>query len=113
MGILIPCLANALLRGVLSTTPGNFLAEKTWNSLLKPEASIGAELVLTLPVCRGGADCRFAGAFGPATLEACPGVSGVELACPDATDAMAELVPTSTKLNLSLSTGQIMFVERI
>lgn len=42
MGILIPCVAKHLLRGVLSQTPGNFLAEKTWNTSLKTDASIGA-----------------------------------------------------------------------
>lgn len=31
MGILMPCAAKHLLSGVLSMTPGNFLAEKTWN----------------------------------------------------------------------------------
>jgi hypothetical protein len=47
MGIFIPWLAKHLLRGVLSHTPGNFLAEYTWNASLKQEARIGALPVLT------------------------------------------------------------------
>ena len=48
----MPCFAKALLRGVLSTTPGNFLAEKTWNSSLKQVAKMGADPVLSLPACK-------------------------------------------------------------
>jgi hypothetical protein len=42
MGILIPCVAKHLLSGVLSQTPGNFLAEKTWKTSLKADARTGA-----------------------------------------------------------------------
>lgn len=48
MGILMPCVAKHLLSGVLSTTPGNFFAEKTVNISLKQEASMGALPVLTI-----------------------------------------------------------------
>jgi len=56
MGILIPCMAKHLLRAVLSMTPGNFLALKTWK---------GSEYV----VARIGADCviRQLGRFGSPT----------------------------------------------
>ena len=49
MGILMPCVAKHLLRLVDSMTPGNFLAEKTWKTSLKQEASTGAEPVLRPP----------------------------------------------------------------
>jgi hypothetical protein len=41
----MPCVAKHLLKGVLSMTPGNFLAEKTWKTSLKQEARTGAEAV--------------------------------------------------------------------
>lgn len=47
IGIFIPCVAKHLLSGVLSITPGNFLALKTWKMSLKAVARTGAE-----PVCR-------------------------------------------------------------
>lgn len=46
IGILIPWVAKHLLRGVLSITPGNFLAENTWKTSLKQDARTGAEAVL-------------------------------------------------------------------
>lgn len=39
----MPCSAKHLLSGVLSITPGNFLAEKTWNGSEKTDARTGAE----------------------------------------------------------------------
>lgn len=48
MGILIPCVAKHLLRGVLSQTPGNFFAEYTWNTSLKDAARIGAAAWFTI-----------------------------------------------------------------
>lgn len=54
MGILMPCPAKHLLRGVLSMTPGNFFALYTWKASLKHEASTGALPVfklLPLPMC--------------------------------------------------------------
>jgi len=41
IGILTPCSANLRLSGVLSHTPGNFLAENTWKGSLKWVASTG------------------------------------------------------------------------
>lgn len=41
----MPCVAKHLLSGVLSMTPGNFLALKTWKMLLKHEAKTGADPV--------------------------------------------------------------------
>lgn len=43
----MPCVANVLLRGVLSQTPGNFFAENTLNTSLKQQARTGALLLLT------------------------------------------------------------------
>ena len=48
IGILIPCVAKHLLRFVLSMTPGNFFALKTWKMSLKQDARTGAEAVLSL-----------------------------------------------------------------
>lgn len=39
----MPCVAKILLSAVLSITPGNFLALKTWKTSLKQEAKTGAE----------------------------------------------------------------------
>ena len=74
MGILIPWLANDLLRSVLSITPGNFFALKTLNGLLKIEANTGAVVLVT--VCE----------IWPLTLVGVPEVFGW---------------PTLTKFNLS------------
>ena len=53
----MPCVAKHLLSWVLSTTPGNFLAEKTVKGSLKQEASTGARPVLMPCVMvPGGAD---------------------------------------------------------
>lgn len=43
----VPCVAKHLLNGVLSTTPGNFLAENTLKTSEKHEARTGALPVLT------------------------------------------------------------------
>ena len=50
MGILIPWCANCFDSGVLSHTPGNFLAEKTVKTSLKHDASTG---VLPMLTCDG------------------------------------------------------------
>lgn len=47
MGILMPCVAKHRLRSVLSMTPGNFLALKTWNIWEKQDASTGADPLLS------------------------------------------------------------------
>jgi len=47
MGILIPCVAKHLDNAVLSTTPGNLLAEYTVKGSEKQAARTGAEPVLT------------------------------------------------------------------
>ena len=44
----MPWVANDLLRSVLSITPGNFLALKTLNGLLKIEANTGAVVLVTV-----------------------------------------------------------------
>ena len=46
----MPWWANCFDSGVLSQTPGNFLAEKTVNDSLKQDARIGALPVFTLAV---------------------------------------------------------------
>jgi hypothetical protein len=51
---LIPCVAKHLLNGVLSTTPGNFFAENTWNSFEKQLARIGALPVFTIEIWFAG-----------------------------------------------------------
>jgi hypothetical protein len=56
----MPCVAKVLLRGVLSQTPGNFLAENTLNLSLKQDARMGA-LPLTIT-------------DGPLSREPVPGV---------------------------------------
>lgn len=43
----MPCVAKHLLNCVLSITPGNFLALKTWNTLENVEASTGAVPLLS------------------------------------------------------------------
>lgn len=48
MGILIPCVAKHLLRLVLSMTPGNLFALKTWKTCEKQDARTGAEPLLRL-----------------------------------------------------------------
>lgn len=50
MGILIPWCANCFDSGVLSHTPGNFLAEKTVKTSLKHDARTG---VLPMLTCDG------------------------------------------------------------
>lgn len=50
IGILIPCVAKHLLNSVLSTTPGNLLAEYTVKTSLKHAAKTGALLVLTVVI---------------------------------------------------------------
>ena len=47
IGILIPWVAKHLLSSVLSMTPGNFFALKTWNTFEKAEARTGAALVFS------------------------------------------------------------------
>lgn len=64
MGCLLPCRAKHLLRPVLSTTPGNFLAEKTVKTSEKHEARTGAFPVLT----RHGELAFFCGGEGTPTL---------------------------------------------
>jgi hypothetical protein len=50
----MPCVAKHLLSGVLSTTPGNFLAEYTVNTSLQHDARMGALPVLTMEIWFAG-----------------------------------------------------------
>jgi hypothetical protein len=63
----MPWLAKHLLSGVLSQTPGNFLAENTEKTSLKQDASTGAFPWLTMELALA-ACCPFEAMFGSPTL---------------------------------------------